>query len=328
MYELLPSLSRDLILKYVTREEILTLYTGHNALDLNSNFSSPYRKDKHPSCCYYIDISGQTKVKDFATGRVLDAFALVQEIHKCDFFAALMIIAKDFGIAYEDCGYIQSEQRKTEAKHIKRTPKPPAQIKIQSRDWTKKDIAFWKRFEISLDTLKLYNVKPLSMVLINNKISYIYSESDPAYSYEIQSYNYKIYFPFRQSNRFLSNTSYIQGYRQLPKVGDHVVITKSMKDVMSLYEYGINACATQAESVIIKEDFYNHLKTRFDSIYILYDNDFPGKRGTLKTIKQYPDIIPLQIPDRLSKDFSGFVENYGNQETIDLINYTKLLFET
>lgn len=49
----------------------------------------------------------------------------------------------------------------------------------------------------------------------------------------------------------------------LPESGDILIITKALKDVMVLYEYGIPAIAPCSENLFITEAQYNHLKERF-----------------------------------------------------------------
>ena len=63
----------------------------------------------------------------------------------------------------------------------------------------------------------------------------------------------------------------------LPKEGgDYLVITKSLKDVMCLYEFGIPAIAPCSENLFLTENQYEKIKRKFKRIYVLYDNDKPG----------------------------------------------------
>ena len=55
----------------------------------------------------------------------------------------------------------------------------------------------------------------------------------------------------------------------LPKTGDSVVITKSLKDVMCLYEYGISAIAPCSENMFLTDSQYEKLKNRFKHIGLL-----------------------------------------------------------
>lgn len=63
----------------------------------------------------------------------------------------------------------------------------------------------------------------------------------------------------------------------LPKSGlDWIVVTKSLKDVMVLYEYGITAIAPCSENEFLTQAQYDRLKKKYKQIYLFYDNDKPG----------------------------------------------------
>ena len=78
----------------------------------------------------------------------------------------------------------------------------------------------------------------------------------------------------------------IQGYKQLPKEGDVLFITKSMKDVMCFYEMGIPAISPSSESTFIPNKVLEQLKKRFKRIIILFDRDPAGIKYSRKMSKQ------------------------------------------
>ena len=106
----------------------------------------------------------------------------------------------------------------------------------------------------------------------------------------------------------------------LPKTGDCLVITKSMKDVMCLYEYGITAIAPCSENMFLSEAQYNRLKKRFKRIFLLYDTDIPGVSNMRKIRKNFPDIEVIMIPRDIGyKDISDVRRYCGNKFTKNLI---------
>lgn len=109
----------------------------------------------------------------------------------------------------------------------------------------------------------------------------------------------------------------------LPESGDYLVITKSLKDVMCLYEFGIPAIAPCSENLFLTEAQYNRLKIRFKEIYLLYDNDIAGIHATNKIRKQFPDIKYLLLNRNDAKDFSDYRKAYGYKKTLELVNKTK-----
>ena len=108
----------------------------------------------------------------------------------------------------------------------------------------------------------------------------------------------------------------IVGYDKLPKEGKVCVITKSMKDVLSLYSFGIPACAPNSEVIIPSENIVKDLTSRFKYVFCLWDNDKTGVSFLLKIRKKYPQLHCFIIPRSLgAKDFSDLVAKYGVEQT-------------
>lgn len=82
----------------------------------------------------------------------------------------------------------------------------------------------------------------------------------------------------------------------LPESGDYLIVTKAMKDVMTLYEYGIPAIAPCSENLFITETQYANLKKRFKWIGCLYDMDIPGVQAEKRIKRQFPDVQMLLLP--------------------------------
>ena len=95
--------------------------------------------------------------------------------------------------------------------------------------------------------------------------------------------------PTKRKYRFISNwtSTTLQGVRVLPKSGDHLIITKSMKDVMCLHEFGFNALAPNSENIIITKAQYNRLDVRFTNKFCLFDNDLAGVKGAKKYKREF-----------------------------------------
>jgi hypothetical protein len=122
-----------------------------------------------------------------------------------------------------------------------------------------------------------------------------------------------------------------QGWTQLPKTADTLIITKSLKDVMCLYEVAkLPAIAMQSENVLPKRHVFEQLSSRFGTIELLYDNDFDkkpnwGRIFADKFAKEY-GLIDSFIPDKYqSKDFSDLVKNFGAKEAEHILLYETLL---
>ena len=113
----------------------------------------------------------------------------------------------------------------------------------------------------------------------------------------------------------------LQGYHQLPKTGDLLVITKSMKDCMTFYSYGISAVAPSSESTFCSDKQIEEFKQRFKHIIVMYDQDKAGKHNMYKIRLNYPELDYFVIPRYLkAKDFSDLRKLYGEEKTREFLN--------
>lgn len=155
-------------------------------------------------------------------------------------------------------------------------------IGIVRQPFTEVDKKYWKQFHISVDTLKKFNVFSIKYFLCNRVVRGTYKESSPMYAYKVYD-KFKIYRPLASKyTKWRTNLTnrHVQGLAELPEEGGNLlIITKSLKDVMCLYEMGFNAISASSETTFIPEDILESLKNKWKHIVILYDRD---KTGMLK----------------------------------------------
>ena len=314
-----PKITKEFLLSKNNEETYMAYYLG---APVNKGlFVSPLRDDKHKTCSYFRGKSGTLYFKDFATGQCLDFVNVVMTKYSCNYHEAIRIIAKDFG-------YTTSAKIKTSA--IKIQPKFEGSkqtfIRVEVKDFTEAELKWWNSFGITKEILNKFKVYSCKTVFLNN---YIYAQSaqhSPIYGYYFGKKEnieqWRIYMPKRKEFRFIGNvsTKTIQGYKQLPKKGKVVVITKSMKDVLCLYSLGISAIAPNSETQFVSEKVLEELKQRFEYIALLYDNDLTGVKFTNKLRKQYPELIVTLIPRSTgAKDISDHYRLHGRSKTLELI---------
>ena len=121
--------------------------------------------------------------------------------------------------------------------------------------------------------------------------------------------------------RFLNNlpSRKLQGYKQLPKTGDLLVITKSMKDLISLHGFGIAAVAPASESTFCSDKQIEEFKNRFKHILIVYDHDKAGKYNMAKIRHKYPELNYYILPKTLEKDFTDSIALVGVDKMKELV---------
>ena len=133
------------------------------------------------------------------------------------------------------------------------------------------------------------------------------------YSYKFNN-NFKIYRPLGDKyTKWRNNLTQddIQGYQQLPKKGDILIITKSLKDVMCLYEMGIPAISPSSESTWISDTTLEALKKRFKRILVCFDRDNAGVKN-LRKISLKTGLEPILVHKKFkAKDISDAIKLNG-----------------
>lgn len=307
-----PTITKDFILSRVNQESIMQHYTNK---DVNSKklFTSLFRADNHVTCSFYKSKSNILYLHDFATNEHINCFQVVMKLYNCNYYEALKIIAQDFGLIE---GYTPKVSDKVFVPEIKESES--AKIQVQIKDYTTEELEWWKSFGISKKTLKKYHVFSLQHVFLNRELRFTSSKQCPIYGYYFGKDKngedkFKIYFPMRKEFRFLNNINKktLQGYKQLPKSGELLVCTKSMKDCMAMYEFSIPAIATNSETLFVNDKQLEEFKQRFKYILVLYDNDRPGLHNMWLIRKQHPELNFYFLPWYLSKDFTDSIKLVG-----------------
>ena len=317
-----PKLSKELILSRFSEEQLMEYYLSIPVK--KGLFRSPLREDKRPTCSFFRNNKGTLMFKDFATGQCLDVFSIVQQTFRCNYFEALRIIANDFGIIQSKI--LQKNPGKINENPIKIEDKELSKIQVEIQDFTDLELKWWAKYGITPEILKKFNVYSCKHVFLNGNLLAKSQQHCPIFGYYGKKYHglelWKIYFPKRTNYRFIGNypCKKLQGYDNLPKSGKICVITKSQKDVMALYAYGIPACAPNSETIIPSEFIINDLTSRFEHVFALWDNDRTGVTFLNKIKKKYPQIKCLIIPRNLeAKDFSDLRAKYGYKKTKEFI---------
>lgn len=327
-FEFEPNITKDYLLSRANQETYLEYYL--NIPVKKGLFKSPLRDDKSPTCAFYRNNKGDIIFKDFSGHFSGNFIRVVMYKYDCSYHKALRIIANDFG--YIKCPKIKKNDKPVEIKEATFKDCGEAIIQIEAQDFTELELDWWLQYGITEDILKKFKVFSCKTVFLNGKIFTKSNSKHPIFGYyrgknEHKTELWRIYLPFHRSKepRFLSNWKSImlQGAKQLPKEGDVLVITKSLKDCMTLYSLGITAIAPNSENLFLTESQFNKLKMKFKRIILFYDNDSAGIHNMNKFHKMF-NIDCVWIPRKYNvKDISDFYAKYGKEETEKLIEYGK-----
>lgn len=310
------------ILKYIDEVQIYSFYIGKD-IEINQPILSPLREENNPSFAFFIGLNNEVLFKDFVIGGG-DCVRFVEILFNISYFEALSKIAIDLGISDK---FIIKPMKKTSgfktsiAKNTLIKNKQSITLQKKRRDWKRYDIAYWKQFGIDIKTLEKYNVEPIEYIFINNnpiaveKFAYCFIE------HKDNTETYKIYQPYSKEYKWRTNhnSSTWQGWENLPEKDNILIITKGLKDVMSIVSTTPYASvALQTESIKPKDHIINQLKSRFKNIYLLYDNDFDsevnwGQKFAIELVHNY-NIENIMIPTKYKcKDYSDLWKKYNKK---------------
>jgi 5S rRNA maturation endonuclease (ribonuclease M5) len=308
------NITLDWILSKVTEYDIYAKYIGQ--FKVGMIYNSPFRKDKNPSFgIYYSKRTKQLLFKDHGTGECGNVIKFVSLFTgKTEYSDILSDIVDKLNIT-NNTKLVSSKQY---------IPPTETVIGVVRQEFTDVDINYWKQFNISINTLKKFNVNSIKYYLCNGIVKGTYKRENPMYAYKVYN-NFKIYRPLADKyTKWRNNlTDYdIQGYEQLPQKGDILFITKSMKDVMCLHEMGYPAVSPSSESTFLPKDVLEQLKTRFKRIIILFDRDTSGVKRSRKLSRE-TGLEAMFINKKFkAKDVSDAVKANSFEEIKNWLNET------
>jgi len=323
-------LSEENIFNRISGYDIFRYYVT-NFQKVSKHFCSDLRNDRTPSAIitYYDD---KFWYKDFVRKEhKFSPVGYVMYKHSLNYYEALKMINNDFHLRLGTQLYRPIKRTDAPATHdISHllSKKDNAVINIVSKKYNGKSKAYWMQYHIKQKTLDFFRVKPLLGFYIDKKFFRV-GKNRLAYAYCFGNYKYKILQPYDKTTKWLSNTStnIIQGYQQLPKTGDLLFITSSLKDVMVLYELGYTAIAPISEVAEIPQSVIEELRKRFKEIIVFYDNDSTGIERADNLKVQYgleSVFIPKTFINKNTKeplkDPSDFCKQEGTLETRCLID--------
>ncbi len=338
MYGGIQKKPHEQILEKISEYDIFRYYIGEFVL--NRSFCSPIRQDKNPSFVIWYSSGTKYKLffKDYSTGDKGTCFDYISLKYGLSFYDSLKKVSKDFGlnVFHEGVKLFNLESSPFVSKTIDYEKiKQDTIIQCKIRQWNSTyDKEYWSKFGIQCKTLIKYQVFPLDLVFLNHRIIITGTKNNPVYGY----YNdlnkeyieqWKIYKPLEPSkaDKWLNNcpNAVIQGYKQLPEQGDYLVLTKALKDVLCLYEMDIPAVAPQSEGILIGKRKMSELKERFKEIYVMFDEDKVGIKGSQKYEQEYSTKSIFIPKGSKCKDIAEYCNKDGLQIGKEMI--IKLLDE-
>lgn len=322
--------NKEDLMRDVSDIDIYLCYAPNLEIIIGKPTLSPLREEDTPSFGLFMGENSEVLFNDFLLGGG-DCLRFVQIMFGDTFFEAMSRVVIDFDLIdkyyYKDIDTKHTPKSHNIDRESLLKKANSSLIRKRRRSWQRQDAEFWLQYGINRKTLEKYRVEPISHVFINKKIvpcdnnSYAFTETKDGVE------TYKIYQPYNKKFKWLNNhdESVWQGWEQLPEKGDILIITKSLKDVMTIDALtGIPAISLQAESVKPKPHIIEELKERFPIIFLWYDNDFDketnwGQKFGKKLSEEF-DLVNICIDDEYKiKDPSDFNKLQGKERTKQLI---------
>jgi KaiC/GvpD/RAD55 family RecA-like ATPase len=291
------------------------------------NISNPFLNKKQDTPSFNIHCalpSHEWRYKDFATGDDGSCFDLVMKLFNLTFIEALDRINADLNLMIKNTN--------GQNKPIEIPIQNKVDFQIKAREFYETEINYWFQYGITTSILNKFKVLALVEFSSFNKEGKPYtiksSIESPIFAFENNEW-VKLYKPLGERKyrfQYLGNKEpdFIFGWNQLPEKGELIFITGGEKDVMSLAAKGYNAVSLNSETASIKPNIINELKTRFQKIIVLYDNDETGIRQA-ERISSTHNLLNLKlnpIPNN-GKDISDYFLNHGTAESFEALLLAK-----
>lgn len=288
----------DRLFECVSSYDIFCSFIGED-IKVGEVILSPIRKDNRPTFILFVpEDKDEVYFKDFAwqggsVFKFVKLFALYQEsVNLRTFTDVIHYIDRHMGIGLFGTTKVKPVKRRvldTAFYASKRV------IKFKAREFTERDLAYWKSFHITESTLKLFCVRSVHKILNeSNEVVWTVSMRTLTFAYVVYN-KIKLYRPEEAPDFKWRNTCpghYIQGLKQMndrKSNNDTLIITKSLKDVMVFFEFigdRYDVIAPHSETYIFTEVLLQFLYAKYRRIIVIYDFDLAGVTGANKLRKR------------------------------------------
>jgi hypothetical protein len=341
MFSIRPDLNTVNVLERVSPLDIFKRYCK-NFKEVGRKFSD--REDDEKSSAIISYYNGDLWYKDFGRPGAYRAIPYVSFKYGIEYREALELINTEFslglGNSFEDdnssLDIAPIRYKSSVSKEV--VESIPIELKVRRIPFTQEGLDYWIAHGWKTEHLNIAKIYQISHYWINHPRKNIINwkielkwNQELAYSLDYYFHKgvfmRKIYRPHEISDyKFMTNAdkTVVQNYNMLPKTGDYLFITSSLKDCGGFCNLGYNAIAPNSESSFFPESFVEKIKGRFKYIFIWFDNDYGRKENPgIKSAKHFSEKFGIDYvynPDNTAKDPSDFIKKYGLSEFNNLIN--------
>lgn len=309
---------------YIGDENIFKLV--FDKVDLSGRYVSPLRNDSRAGCFFWETPDSRILFVDYGnpTKTHFLSIELVKEYYNLPTMRDAILFVKEKFKSFVGEN-IPDRKNLVIKERVRKT------IKVFPRDWNTQDKLFWSSYGITRIQLEEDRVVPVNFFQVySGEVFNTYQNRTISYAYNFIDNTVKIYNPYETDFKWYTNagSNTIGNIENIDPTGSELIITKSYKDCRVLRNLGYkNVVWLQNEGQIPRVDILLSLINRFEKVYILFDNDEPGKVSSerikkfINTLIKEEKVESIFIPNEyITKDPSDFYKKYGEKELEDLIN--------
>lgn len=279
---------------------------------------SVFTVDKTPSMCIYYAKVGKYMFKDFSSNKAGDGVTLIMEMFK------LSTRGETAHKIIEDYNqFTLTNKEDFSLREFKIRQKYKVQH-FETRQWNVSDSKYWLSFKIGSSLLEKYNVVPLDSYKMQKEeegeVKELMMKGPRIYGYFRKDGTlYKIYQPMTRDSKFIKVQDYVQGTDQLTMKVPYLVISSSLKDIMTFEKMrykNAESVAPDSENTLIPEHIIHAYRHKYEGICTMFDNDAAG----IKAMKNYEERYGIPgVLLNLSKDHSDSVKDRGVEKVREVL---------
>jgi DNA primase len=298
-------LSPESVLQRISEYDIFRYYMHEKGWKINQVTYSPFRNERNPS--FVIgNKNGYLSFIDFAdTTKRGGCFDFVQMLFNLSsLHDVLRMIDRDFGLGIYN-GKPTGEHKRIIAdyKQPEDVGKRYSLIQVQTRPFTKEELAYWNQYHQDIQDLRDNNIYSIKKLYLNKQL-FSLKDTELRFGYFYDGH-WKIYRPYSErKTKWVPNNVPITAMDGLKDVENCRIafINKSKKDYMVMKKIYPCCCAVQNEGVAcFSPENVEYLKANSDVQILSFDSDVAGVANSQQITKLF-DFEYLNVPKAYLKE--------------------------
>lgn len=322
-------IDRKLLLSRVSELDIFEAFCPTRFV-INRAFSSPFRKDKNPSCVIHFK-NGYYYFADYGDltyrGDCFDFVKFLVPGLK-DFPDILLEIDGRMGLKLTTAKWTEVSVRKKIEEEDEEVVEEYKNIQCKIRKFSRDAIAYWNEYHLDISDLKRDKDVQTYMIdrfWIDKKLFYI-NHNDLCFGHLFKGKHWKLYRPNANVDKgewkWLSNVPLKEmwGLDNL-KADKPGIGAKSVKDYYVMRKIKEEICGTQNESLAaISEENATFIKENTSDFYVFFDADAAGKKASYAVTGEY-EYKHLNTPDYLLRFGVNDPAGWSKRDSPEAVQY-------